>query len=459
VLTVTTSLLLCAAAAGGPDLVVTPVPSGRYEAFRAVFTQHVDVFGVRVFGTRGAPADKVLHTATVLAEYLDNDEDGDADNPRVLAELVRRGAFMAVAASEREMELLDFGALAAAGFDAGQGQFAAETAPGGRRFDATLEEVLHLITHEGYARVYPEVFGEREGTALADCLDRARGGRFGDVPASYPEGAWFTYDDASCDYGCQCTEYLYWAITSVLGAQEAAWRRREIAHEWRLPTAAMVQARDPAIYALVTDPAYRLPRRCPDGRYQPRAGAGGEVEVLPRVAGKKSGEPELSVGADGVVHLSWIEPRAGGHALVFATLLGDRWSVPQEVARGENWFVNWADFPAVRALPGGRLMAHWRQMRGAGTYDYDVMVSRSDDGGAGWSEPARPHRDGVAVRRVLRGVHGRGRGPRWNPTRRRGRARQGFRQLGSTPRATVARIGSPRASPRLATRRGARPSP
>ena len=32
-------------------------------------------------------------------------------------------------------------------------------------------------------------------------------------------------------------------------------------------------------------------------------------------------------------------------------------------------------------------------------------------------------RDAVAARRVLRGVHGRGRGPRWNPTRRRGRAR------------------------------------
>ena len=74
----------CAAlpVAQAPDLTVTPVPGGPHKVFQGAFTKHVDVFGVRVFGTRGAPADKVLHTATVLAEYLDNDEDGDADNPR-----------------------------------------------------------------------------------------------------------------------------------------------------------------------------------------------------------------------------------------------------------------------------------------------------------------------------------------------------------------------------------------
>jgi hypothetical protein len=193
---------------------------------------------------------------------------------------------------------------------------------------------------------------------------------------------------------------LYWAITSVLGAQQADWRRREIAHEWRLPTAALVEARDPAIYALVTDPRYRLPRRCPDGRYAPSAGR--EVEVLPQVAGPRSGEPELSVGEDGTAYLSWIEPQSDrpkdrGHALVFSKLSGKRWSAPREVARGDDWFVNWADFPAVRALADGGLLAHWRKMRGAGTYDYDVMLSRAASGSAAWSAPTRPHTAGVAA--------------------------------------------------------------
>ena len=69
------------------------------------------------------------------------------------------------------------------------------------RFDATLEEVLHLITHAGYAHVYPEVFGEKPGTQIAKAMDQARGGHFRRVPRSYPAGAWYTYDDRSCDYG------------------------------------------------------------------------------------------------------------------------------------------------------------------------------------------------------------------------------------------------------------------
>lgn len=389
------AVALCTAlpVAQAPDLAVTPVPGGRHKVFQRAFTKHVDVFGVRVFGTDAVPTEKVRHVAAVLAEYLDNDEDGAVDNPRVVAEMVRRRAFMAVAGSEDEMEQLDWERVAQRGFEDGQGQFLQETAPGGGRFDATLEEVLHLITHVGYANAYPKVFGERAGSELAECLDRARGGRFRRVPDDYPEGAWFTYDDETCDYGCQCTEYLYWAVTSVLGAQEAPGRRREIEHEWRLYSEALVAARDPEMYALITDPRYRLPRRLPDGRY--REGLPGAAVELRTPSGRRSGEPDLCAGPDGTAYLSWVEPAAGGHALKFAQLEGDRWSEPREVARGERWFVNWADFPSMTVLPDGGMVAHWRQMSGEGTYDYDVVLARSDDGGATWSAPQRPHRDGV----------------------------------------------------------------
>ncbi|MDG2214294.1 MAG: hypothetical protein P8M70_10720, partial [Verrucomicrobiota bacterium] len=82
--------------------------------------------------------------------------------------------------------------------------------------------------------------------------------------------AWFTYDDRTCDYGCQCTEYLYWAITSVLGAQKAKHRRENIEHEWRLYNKELVRTRDPHIYKLITDSKYNLPSRLPDGKYRGR---------------------------------------------------------------------------------------------------------------------------------------------------------------------------------------------
>ena len=81
---------------------------------------------------------------------------------------------------------------------------------GHRVFDAAYEEVLHLITHAGYAFAYPEVFGERPGTKLGDAMDKARGGRFLAIPNKYPKKAWYTYYDDTRDYGCQATEYNYW---------------------------------------------------------------------------------------------------------------------------------------------------------------------------------------------------------------------------------------------------------
>ena len=254
--------------AGTPDFRIEPVPGGKHTVFRKQFTQHIDVFGVHLFGTAGTPPGKLRHAAIIMAEYLDNDEDGKPDNPEVLATMLKRNAFLVMAENERAMDRLDHDIFQEAGFHHGQGQFATETNPGGRRFDATLEEVLHLITHEGYANTYPEIFGERPGTELAKCLDRARGGHFRRVPRRYPGGAWFTYNDRSCDYGCQCTEYLYWAITSVLGAQKAVHRREDIAHEWRLYSRELVSKGDPGIYRLITNPKYRLPTKLPDGVYR-----------------------------------------------------------------------------------------------------------------------------------------------------------------------------------------------
>jgi len=97
-------------------------------------------------------------------------------------------------------------------------------------------------------------------------MDIARGGQFGSVPSLYPVGAWFTYDDVTCDYPCMATEYFYWTMTSVLGAQEN--RAGEIAHEWALNTRALVEFGDKAVYDLITDPQYSLPTMLPDGSYR-----------------------------------------------------------------------------------------------------------------------------------------------------------------------------------------------
>jgi hypothetical protein len=126
-----------------------------------------------------------------------------------------------------------------------------------------------------------------------------------------------------------------------------------------------------------------------------------QVRKLPSPAGAKSGQPNLAVAPDGRVYLSWIERlEAGRFSLRFAVKgkagKGDEsWSKPQVIAEGANWFVNWADFPSMVALPDGSLAAHWLVKSAPGTFDYDVTIARSFDGGKTWSKPFIPHRDGV----------------------------------------------------------------
>jgi hypothetical protein len=136
------------------------------------------------------------------------------------------------------------------------------------------------------------------------------------------------------------------------------------------------------------------------------------VRPLPSPAGPGSAEPNLDVGPDGRVHMSWLEPltTAQGHALKVATLSGSRWSQPHVVRSGRDFFVNWADFPSVLALGDNRLVAHWLQRTGGATYAYGVRIAFSRDAGRTWSTPLTPHTDSsntehgfVSLWRTLRG--------------------------------------------------------
>jgi hypothetical protein len=122
------------------------------------------------------------------------------------------------------------------------------------------------------------------------------------------------------------------------------------------------------------------------------------VTVLETPAAPGSGESSLALAPDGRLFLTWIEPRARkGHVLRYASRRpGEAWSGARAIAEGGNWFVNWADFPALAGLPEGGFFAHWLQKRPGGAYAYDVRVTRSRDGRT-WGPSLVPHRDGRAA--------------------------------------------------------------
>ncbi len=109
---------------------------------------------------------------------------------------------------------------------------------------------------------------------------------------------------------------------------------------------------------------------------------------IPVPAAVGSGMYTLTADSKGMAYLSWIEPVGQEHALRFATLTGNQWSSPRTVARGSNWFVNWADRPSVVAMPNGVLAAHWLVNNGTkqGVYGYGIRVAFSKNHGATWRE-------------------------------------------------------------------------
>lgn len=118
------------------------------------------------------------------------------------------------------------------------------------------------------------------------------------------------------------------------------------------------------------------------------------VEVMKSPAGPGSSEPNLHRGIDGNIYLSWIETRGNKNtSLYYSTIKNNKWSKPTKISEGENWFVNWADFPSISSFGNGSLASHFLVESGEGTYSYDVNITISNDGGLNWSKPFTPHFD------------------------------------------------------------------
>jgi hypothetical protein len=238
-----------------------------------IFCKKVDVFGVCIYATENVSDADLLHASNIMAQYLDNNEDSIVDNPLVLEKMLENQSVMVLFGSEKSSKKSVFlrSANKLEGAYVFQDLYGDEIHPSWNRnspFDATLEEVLHLITHTGFSKVYPSVFGEQKGSEIANAMDKARGGQFDDVPSNYPSNTWYTYDDKTCEYNCQVTEYFYWALTSLLGAQDYPGRYDEIGQEWKANTPSLLESKDSEVYGILTDTVYKLPSVLPDGTYR-----------------------------------------------------------------------------------------------------------------------------------------------------------------------------------------------
>ena len=127
-----------------------------------VFTKYVRVLDcIDIYAESNITDEKVLHVAAVAAELLDNDEDGNIDDPLIESSLIELNTVMPVFQYENGNAIETF-------FDnldddgcTGAVLFKNEidpNQPGHWGDDATVEEVLHTINACGHVEVYPSLY-------------------------------------------------------------------------------------------------------------------------------------------------------------------------------------------------------------------------------------------------------------------------------------------------------------
>ena len=82
----------CADLSYGTDYIQISGVSESDENYFKYFCKTTEVFGIKIYATNKVDNEKMLHAASILAEYLDNDEDGEVDDQEVLASLKNENA-------------------------------------------------------------------------------------------------------------------------------------------------------------------------------------------------------------------------------------------------------------------------------------------------------------------------------------------------------------------------------
>lgn len=98
--------------------------------------------------------------------------------------------------------------------------------------------------------------------------------------------------------------------------------------------------------------------------------------------------PALSINNNQLI-VSYQSERGNKTSLVVHNLSTDR---QQTIAQGDNWFVNWADFPKI-ATNDHHWVTWYLQHSSDGQYAYDIMLIQSFDSGNTWTDAIKLHND------------------------------------------------------------------
>ena len=118
------------------------------------------------------------------------------------------------------------------------------------------------------------------------------------------------------------------------------------------------------------------------------------IEEIPFLHKNSNAQPSL-VYRNSSLSLSWVSFNKQKKASLNLSRFTDgKWTKPQTIATGSDWFVNWADFP-THAINGNLILTSYLKKSASGTYNYDVVLSLQKLSGEKIKEDFILHSDGV----------------------------------------------------------------
>ena len=92
--------------------------------------------------------------------------------------------------------------------------------------------------------------------------------------------------------------------------------------------------------------------------------------------------------------MSWIQNKNSIASLKYSKFNGINWTAPTEIISGSDWFVNWADFPAI-ADNNGSVLTNILKKSAEGTYTYDIHLQLYSKQKNTWKNNILLNQDGI----------------------------------------------------------------
>lgn len=276
------------------DFNIAPVTGADPADFNLAFDKKIEVFGITLYATPSVTENELVRSANIVSQLIDNNADTRPDNPRIVNFMNQNNAVLLMMFDEIErivieeagvpISALESGVVAEVIYsvDLGRGS---QMNDGRGTIDSTIPAAIRLMGKAGYARAYPDIFGDASFpmfrfSILMNLMNRARGGVFDFPPPAYPPYAHYTDYDWTKSYSDFVRDYFYWGVSTNMNAQNFSGRANRVAHIWRPLTPHSLKRTDPWFYYVINRGGFAVPGYLPDGNYNPRSPVAGEREQL-----------------------------------------------------------------------------------------------------------------------------------------------------------------------------------